>query len=122
VPTVVAAWLEVVKMEHKFEDESGPKTEHKVHGHNEGPAHHGGQETHHHKKKESNSMMYIIIGVMSLLLLFSAVQAYQINEVQKELGGPLVVSTSGSSSSTAGSGSSAPAPRPAAVPAMVGGC
>jgi hypothetical protein len=66
--------------------------------------------------KEKKKKQYLLLGLVALLLVFSGVQAVQINEISEsvDLGG-----------SISGASVSAPrtaAPQPAAAPTMVGGC
>ena len=91
---LAAAWSEAVKMtEHEH------KEEHKHTG-------------------EQKKINYTMLAIVGLLLLFSVVQAFQINALENKLeGGASAVTATGQTASQPAA--RAPA---ASVPAMVGGC
>ena len=76
------------------------------------------EETRHEGKKNSNAVTYLVAGLMIFLLLFSAVQSFQIGTIEeKAINGNFAVQGRVSSA-----GSSAAAAPKTAAPQMVGGC
>jgi len=68
-------------------------------------------------QKSGKTVLYMVIALVAVLLVFSAVQTFQINSVEKELVSGGAVATGISST-----GASSSPPRTSAAPAMVGGC
>ncbi len=72
------------------------------------------------KRKSKNVLTYTLVILVVGLLLFSAVQTFQIGRMEKAVLGGAVGAVAGSSGAVASGASS---PRAASsVPAMVGGC
>ncbi len=69
------------------------------------------------ESKSSNKIGYIVIGIVCLLLIFSAVQAFQINEIKSNLKPGKTIDAS-----LTGQAVRQPAAQSQPAPTMVGGC
>lgn len=72
----------------------------------------------HEERKKSDTVTYLVVGLMIFLVLFSAVQSFQIGNIEERaINGNYAVPSRASAADSSG----AAAPR-AAAPQMVGGC
>lgn len=72
----------------------------------------------HEERKKSNTVTYLVVGLMIFLVLFSAVQSFQIGNIEERaINGNYALQ--GRASAAGSSGAAAPR---AAAPQMVGGC